>query len=316
MGILTLLFDICIREPKLKRKFYHNEDDNHMPAGRLFFVADGKFPHGGMFDRLKGALSVYAASKELGRPFRILFTSPFMLEKYLQPNKYDWRVKEGEYSENKKTSTLVFMYGEFSSPYRLLKKRRKDAHIYYGYNSLDYINHKYGGNHVWGQLYHELFQPTPYLQQYINEEKNKINGDYIAIHLRFMNLLGDKTEFERDPTLPDDEKDNLKKASLQEIKKIIADNHNCKIMLATDSESFADFVKHKLDFVYMVPGEIKHIGTAVDTSDAANLKMFLDYYMMAGAKRIFNIVGPGMWKSAFPEYAAKIGDCPFERIYI
>lgn len=312
--IMSIVYDIILREPKLMWKHY-NWDTQKQPArGSLILCADGNFPHGGMFDRLKGAISVYAASKVLGRDFRINFTSPFQLEKYLEPNEYDWRLKEGEYTENIWTDRLIFMYGEWKNPYRLLKTRKKNAHFYYGYDSLDYINKKCGTSFVWGDLYRELFKPTAYLQKYIDAEKEKIGKDYIAIHLRFMNLLGDKTEFDCDPVLPLEKQKVLRENALQAIRKVTSKNQGCKIMLATDSANFVEFVKNEIPDLYTVPGEIRHIGTAGETSDGANIKMFLDYYMISGAKKVYNLVGQGMWKSAFPEYAAKIGGCEFERI--
>lgn len=310
----TVFFDKYIREPFLTYKHYHIASHEHIPAGRMIFCADGKFAHGGMFDRLKGAVSVYAASKTLNRDFRISFTSPFQLEKYLEPNEYDWRIQNGEYEESVLTSRLIFMYGECDNPYRLLKKRNKDAHFYYGFDSLDYINQRCGTSLVWGDLYGELFKPTAYLQKFIDEEKTKIDSDYIAIHLRFMNLLGDKMEFDCDPTLPCDQQEQLKKCALIEMRKIVDGNGGLKVMLATDSKNFAEYAKAEIPDLYIISGEIRHIGTVDETSDEANIKMFLDYYMISGANKVFNLVGPGMWKSAFPEYAAKIGGCEFERI--
>lgn len=310
----TVLFDKYVREPFLTLRHYKIVSCGHIPAGRMIFCADGKFAHGGMFDRLKGAISVYAASKVLNSDFRINFTSPFQLEKYLEPNEYDWRIHDGEYEESVLTSRLIFMYGECDNPYRLLKKRKKNAHFYYGFDSLDYINQRCETSFVWGDLYRELFKPTVYLQKCIDEEKTKIGSDYIAIHLRFMNLLGDKMEFDCDPTLPHDEQEKLKKCALMELQKIVDEHRGLKVMLATDSKNFADCAKVKISDLYMIPGEIRHIGTIDETSDEANMKTFLDYYMIAGAKKVYNLVGPGMWKSAFSECAAKIGGCLFERI--
>lgn len=311
---LKCLIDMCVREPLLTLKHYQIVSFRHVPNGRMVFCADGKFAHGGMFDRLKGAISVYAASKVLNSDFRINFTSPFQLEKYLEPNEYDWRIQNGKYEESVLTSRLIFMYGECDNPYRLLKKRKKDAHFYYGFDSLDYINQRCGTSFVWGDLYRELFKPTAYLQKYIDEEKTNIRTDYIAIHLRFMNLLGDKMEFECDPTLTIDKQGNLKKCALMELRKIVDENGGLKVLLVTDSRNFAEYVNAEVSDLYMIPGEIRHIGTVDETSDEANIKMFLDYYMIAGAKKVYNLVGPGMWKSAFSEYAAKIGGCLFERI--
>jgi hypothetical protein len=89
-----------------------------------------------------------------------------------------------------------------------------------------------------------------------------------------------------------------------------------RMMLSTDSNIFVRYIRQCIPNIYVVPGGIKHIGTATETEDENNLKMFLDYYLIANAKHVYSIVGPQMWKSAFPEYAAKIGGCPFTRIMI
>lgn len=309
-------YDKFIREPKLMLKYYSFNLSNKSENGNMIFVADGKFPHGGMFDRLKGIISVYAAAKELNKDFRINFTHPFELEKYLIPNKYDWRLSKGEVYNNIFDSRLRFMYGEASSPYRLIKFCKKNQNFYYGADSLNFLNNEYGTDYRWSDLYHELFKPTLYLQKYIDSEKKKIGTEYIAIHLRFMNLLGDKTEFTHDPTLYESEQNHLLNITLNAIKEIRSNNINYKILLATDSSIFVEKAKTIYPDIYTIPGEIKHIGTSDLTSDSANIKMFLDYYIISGAKKVYNIVGPGMWKSAFPEYSAKIGNTLFHRYFI
>ena len=58
------------------------------------FMVDGRIPHGGMFDRLKGLITIYAISKALGKPFKLSWSYPFVLSKYLEPNEYDWPIDE------------------------------------------------------------------------------------------------------------------------------------------------------------------------------------------------------------------------------
>ena len=66
LEVLVYLLDILIREPKLIIKYYREKSkEGREENGRMIFMADGRFPHGGMFDRLKGAISIYAASKVL-----------------------------------------------------------------------------------------------------------------------------------------------------------------------------------------------------------------------------------------------------------
>lgn len=316
------IFDICIREPKLIARYYipfcFSKKSN-----RMVFKADGRFPHGGMFDRLKGAISVYAASQCIDREFKISFTHPFDLRDYLEPNEYNWIIDEGDLAKGWPAARPVFMYGEFADPVRLVKKRSCESHFYYGYNSLDWLNKRYDKNFEFGALYKQLFKPTARLQEYIDMYKAEIGGKYIVAHFRFMNLIGDSTEFmEINPTLPEDKQNELIEKSLEQLRLLRqdtphkgGDGGDLRIMLCTDSARFVSIVKEQMPDVYVVPGEIKHIGTAEDNSDASTIKMFLDYYLIAEAEKVYNFVSDGMWKSAFPEYAAKIGQKPFERIF-
>ncbi|ETD21588.1 MULTISPECIES: O-fucosyltransferase family protein [Prevotellaceae] len=315
---IAYLLDLSIREPRLILKYYKPFSFSvHKPVEERFvFMADGRFPHGGMFDRLKGAISVYAVSKVRGKEFKLNFSSPFCLEKYLRPNQYNWTIDKKELDYHYPSSRPLFLYGECSYPRRLVKNRKCEAHFYYGYDSLDYLSAKYGVAYDWGELYNELFRPTIYLQKYIDFYKKDIGKDYIVLHFRFLNLLGDHTEFNINPTLCLERRRELMELSVGEMKRIIEEYPYYRIMLATDSNCFTEYVREMLPDVYIVPGEIRHIGTANETNDTENVKMFIDYYLIAGAKKVYNIVAPGMWKSAFPEYAAKIGGAEFERIII
>lgn len=338
-NIFVRLFDVFWREPKLMWKYYRassvqpskegdSSDGQKIGAVRsqqaplYVFRVDGRMGHGGMFDRLKGLVSIYAVAKSQGKPFRILFTYPFRLETYLEPRDYDWRLREGELVERFPKSRPVIAYGECYAPSRIFKNRRRQTHFYYGYNSLDKINEHFGTDYEWGQLYHELFKPTPYLQQYLDHYQKEIGADYIVIHTRFLNLLGDKTETDINPELPEKEREDLMNSILDKIKELVQGTlkpstlNPPRVMLASDSMTFIAYAKREMPDVYVVPGTVKHIDTAGHTDDGENIKMFLDYYLIAGAKKVYNIVGPGMWPSAFPEYAAKIGQTEFERVMI
>jgi len=78
-------------------------------------MIDGEAYHGGMCDRFKGIISLYAYCKYLGKPFRIKYTYPFKLEDYLQPAAYDWTLKRGEYTDNPLYSRVLYMRGEHLS---------------------------------------------------------------------------------------------------------------------------------------------------------------------------------------------------------
>ena len=107
--------------------------------------------------------------------------------------------------------------------------------------------------------------------------------------------------------------DKNSKTMERDLRKIMEEHKDCRVMIASDSSNFISYIQNRLQNVYVVPGEISHIGTH-DSNDAQNIKMFVDYYLIGGARKVFSLWAEGMWKSAFPEYASMIGGTEFERI--
>ena len=85
-------------------------------------------------------------------------------------------------------------------------------------------------------------------------------------------------------------------------------------MLASDSMTFNNYMEKEMPGIFVIPGTVKHIDTAGKTNDLENIKLFLDYYLISYAHKVYSLVGTGMWPSAFPEYASKIAESGFERI--
>lgn len=312
---LVRMNDAWVREPRMIMKYYRGGKPAGGVADCCVFMADGRMPHGGMFDRLKGAITVYAIAKSYGLPFRLHFTSPFRLEKYLEPNEYDWRISDEDLVYHYPDSRPIVAYGEIHNPKRLLRRRHGQLHVYYGYNSLDAINARFGIHYDWGTLYRELFRPTARLRPYLDYYRKEIGRDYVVVHTRFLNLLGDKMEFASCPVLPDGDRLRLMEKVLLQIKGLAKENGGLRLMLASDSTAFINYARKALPDAYVVPGKVRHVGTAATTDDAENIKLFTDYYLIAEARRVYNVVAEGMWPSAFPEYAAKIGNVPFHRIH-
>ena len=312
--IAVRILDACYREPKLIYTYYRQPRARRfVQTPRYIFMVDGRVGHGGMFDRLKGLISVYAVAKSQQKDFRIHWTYPFPLEKYLVPNEYDWRVDEAFIVYHYPQSRPLFLYGECYAPRRLMKNRQRESHFYYGYNSLKEINERFSTHYDWGTLYRELFKPSPYLQQYLDHYQNEIGKGYIAVHTRFLNLLGDKTETDINPELSEEGKLELMSKAVAKIQEIHTYHPHSRMMLATDSMTFILFAQERFPDLYVVPGTVKHIDTAGETDDSENIKMFTDYYLLAQADKVYSLWHEGMWKSAFPEYAAVIGGVEFER---
>ncbi|EGC20182.1 hypothetical protein HMPREF9141_1122 [Prevotella multiformis DSM 16608] len=312
------LIDCCYREPLMKFRIMKEKGFSLYRTSNTYpfvFMVDGRIPHGGMFDRLKGLITVFAVSKALGKPFRLNWSYPFVLSKYLEPNKYDWIIDESQMNFGLLSYKNIIAYGEIVNPSRLCKKRSSETHFYYGYDSLDKVNAHFGTDYKWGELYRELFRPTTYLQRYLERYRTEIGDCYIAIHTRFMNLLGDKTETAVNPELDSDSQKNALVASaVNAIKKISSQHFGMNVLIASDSMVFIEKIKKAMPDVYIVPGTVKHIDTAGETDDSENIKMFTDYYLISGAQKVYSLWHEGMWKSAFPEYAARIGNVSFERV--
>ena len=193
--------------------------------------------------------------------------------------------------------------------------KKKQNHIYYGYNSLDLINSKYGTNYEWGKLFKELFQPSDRLQEYINEFKRSVNGQYIAIHFRFVNLLGDDfKDVNFNMAYGEDEKQSLILKCRNEIQKILSrEKEGTKALVMSDSNIFVDSVKKDLN-VYVIPGRILHVDNQNPDNDFEIMKPFIDFYLISEAQKVFSIKNKDMYPSGFPQYAAKVNNIPFERI--
>lgn len=311
--------DVCIREPRLICSYYRELCFGVRVPNKERYVSmvDDHVQHGGMFDCLKGIITIYAISKAQHKDFRIHFVSPFNLEDYLCPNQYDWRLGEDSLNYHFPFSRPVFAYGEYAHPRRLWKDRSGETHFYYGYNSLDKVNAHFGTQYEWSQLYKELFRPQPHLQELINHYKEEIGSDYIVTHFRFLNQLGDKMEYsEMNPTLPADEQEKLMAKCKNTIQELMKKHPGMRVMLATDSNRFVEYVRQCIPDIYTIPGKIKHVGTTQTASDAEVTKMFLDYYLIGGALKVYSLWTTGMWKSAFPQYAAMIGNTEFVRYKI
>ena len=270
--------------------------------------------HGGMFDRLKGAISIYALSKVHGKRYGIYFTEPFTLEKYLEPNNYDWKVNKEDLTFSFPQTKPIIAYSEKIKPKRLLRERNGQIHYYYGSNILDFINQWYGTEYEWTTLFNELFRPSPYLEEKIRSLSTGVAGNYIAVHLRFLNMLGDKVEKLPFPELKEEGKQSLIADCLAKIRELYNNDKGKGLFVCSDSETFMDIVKKEIPEVMIVSGVSKHIDNSGKLSEEDCLKLFLDIYMLAGAERVFSIIGKGLYTSAFPEYSAKIGSKPFERI--
>ena len=286
-------------------------------------MVDGETFHGGMCDRFKGIISLYAYCKYRCLPFRIKYTYPLRLEDYLSPSTYDWTIKKGEYTDNPFYSRILYMRGEHLASRLLHLKTRKQIHFYTNRDCLTHINRAYAteGNppFEWGELYRELFKPGQILQERLEVIKKELGENYYAAVFRFQNLLGDFQEYHYKSMEDQDEKEQLIGKCLQALKTLQAAHGNQALLVTSDSVTFLKRAV-QLEGVHIISGTLVHIdgqkNSVLENSYEVYLKSFLDFYALSGARKIYRVGTSYMYPSEFPVYAAKIHNVPFESMII
>ena len=163
---------------------------------RVICIYDGKIRNGGLADRLRGIVSVYKVCKEKNLEFKIIFTSPFNLVKFLEPNKVNWYVSKEELNYNTKVTDICYIDTLNGSDYEAKKQkqwfRREFKNNYKEFHVRTNAIFSYNGDYP--TLFNELFRPSPQLQTSIEKQKKALGAGYISTSFRFMNLFGDFNE--------------------------------------------------------------------------------------------------------------------------
>lgn len=290
----------------------------------LIAMIDGESFHGGLCDRFKGIISLYAFCKKHHYPFRIRYTYPFRLEDYLMPAVYDWTLKEGEYTDNPRYCKILYMRGEHYATRLLNLQVKKQIHFYTNRDLLSRINEAYSKTesdneeYDWGELFRELFKPVGTLQERLNDISMKIGKDYDAAVFRFQNLLGDFKEYHFKELVDKNEAENLLAKCLEYVQQLKASSPNRALLVTSDSITFLNHVS-RISGVHIIPGTLTHMDSVKHDSSSSgsldhHIKAFLDFYMVSNAQKIYRVGTPIMYPSQFPVYAAKVNNRPFESV--
>lgn len=275
----------------------------------IVFMVDGRATHGGLADRLKGLISAYGYAKAFKADFKVHFVYPFNLHDYLIPNTVDWRIDEKD---------IVYTI-PFSKPITVNDHRFNPMfHKLYVRRCVKGVNqlHFYGNSSYYYDdftpLFSELFKPSERLQQDIDYHLQQIGGHYVSITYRFQQLLGDFKE-RNYPTLPTDEREHLIMNCLNQIKKL----HNLylgkKVLVTSDSVSFLTEAD-KLDYVYIIEGNVVHMDWTGGESFKTYEKSFLDFFLLAQADVLHLAYNHQMYHSGFAKLASKVYNRPYKEI--
>ncbi len=291
-------------------KYYSPENPKGSNREKLVvFMADGKVRHGGLGDRLRGIVSLFALCREKGYQFRIFFNSPFTLEKYLLPNQYDWRISPEEMSYNSEWSLPVYndTRKEYDDREKRWQRRVLGTQIAPDYRQIHSYNTFYFAEDNFRELFNTLFRPAPCVEEAVAKVKENMEGSYISISTRFLMLLGDFKEPKNIwKVLDEEEGENLMRLCLDKIKEIqnLPENRGKMTLITSDSTRFLNFVANE-PYIYVIPGNISHIDTK-KAEEEDQLKTFVDFFTIKDAERSYLVVGPDMYRSSnFAKRAAQ-----------
>ena len=277
---------------------------------RIIICFDGKVPHGGLVDRLKGIISFYEVSKLIHSDFKILFDHPFELESFLIPNEIDWRINKAEIRYNVFSTKIFYLINNFNcNPIDLIKTT--NAKIILIYCNVDYLPILYKEknreeiNVIWRKSYLELFKPSDYL---LSNIVRLPKVERIVIHTRFTSLMGDfkdTTKIE----LNNQEKYNLIQKVVSKIEEVSKEYSGATKYVLSDSETFLNHIRENSGFKTL--GGIPYHLENNNRSKENHLKTFLDFYFIIESDTVcFMKIGP-MYNSNFSRYASIIGSNKF-----
>lgn len=301
-------------EQRLLKTYYATK---HQPIKNLktgiVVMVDGRTMHGGLSDRLRGICSVYYWCKLHQVPFYIHFGYPFSLADYLPVGSYKWNITTEELSYNSQQSrpVLLMLHLLPSKLHKLyLRKLRKSAlhkqlHVYS--NTLIYDKH-------YSQAFGDLFSLAQPLQLAVDHQLQLIGAPFIAMVLRFQQLLGDFKEGDYE-VLPPQAREELIRKCIRKIDNIHSTQApNSLVLITSESVTFLQRAAAELPYVRIISGKVVHMDYTLDAAYDVYLKSFVDMLTLSHAEKIYLLQTGKMYRSGFAYRAAAINNTPYESI--
>lgn len=301
-------------ERKLLEKYYlPTHPKRGVRETTVVVCADGHYVHGGLADRLRGMATLYGYCKRHGLRFRIFHTSPFPLQDYLLPNRYDWRIDEEEMSYHPDEAVPVIMNGALHYHRRhrlylshaLRQHAGKQLHIY---------THAFFHDGEYQENFNALFRPAPLLAQAVEQFCSSLGQPYVGVTFRFQQLLGDFEEGDY-PVLPEAEQETLILRCLQRMEQLHTDQFPQSLFVVTsDSATFLRRAEASAPWVRIIPGRVVHMDYTPDAAYEVYLKSFTDLFVLSRAQQVFLLCTGQMYRSGFAQRAALQTGIPYQRI--
>lgn len=280
--------------------------NRNLMGKRVVYLCDGQTIYGGLADRFKGIISLYAICQELGYDFRIHFVSPCRLEDYLVPATYDWRISADDLRYD--SAAMLVLENTDDAHYQTrkqaawLRNRLEEgpAEIHVITNS----NYAYELNYA--GLFKQLFRPSPLLQSALEKELAALSGHYVSVSARFLTLLGDFRETSGFTVLPDDEAEDLIRRTLEQVERIHLQHPDSTLLVNSDSTRFLSHAA-QLPYVHVVEGDVAHTDLMEEEgAEQMHLKLFLDFLLISQADYVYLLRTGLMRESGYPYAASRI----------
>ncbi len=298
-----------VHRTKLLGQYYRPYGRRATPE--IVYVIDNyKKDHGGLADRLKQILGMYAYCKFKNIKFKLIFNIPFELSDYLLPN-YDWTCIEGLSRNIFFTKPVYLGYITEAEQLKRLSIPNKQLHVYANSNWSTYLKIS---NYKVSDLFFELFKPSELLSSEVQKYRDKYKK-WDSVVFRFQNLLNDFNEpasvaFKKKIGLTSLEKEELINKCLDFVADYAAKSP-IPVLVCTDSKIFIDKVK-SIENVFIIPGDLVHMNFTKDKSTAVHFKPFLDFFMIMNSNKVLRVGTDFMYPSGFPLLASQVGMVDFE----
>lgn len=271
---------------------------------RIVFMIDGKTPHGGLSDRLRGLFSVYHYCINNDIDFKVCWDYPFKLQEYLAP-KIDWVIDKRELSYNKRETAFSFfnsysfMNNDETNYFKLLFTNKIEHHVYSNVTLHEELFKRY---------FNELFTLDVRLESAVKKCLNEIGGRYVSCTFRFIGLLGDFNENVARRVNSEEEKTGYIKKGISAIQKLKKEHPEVKKVLVTaDSPLFLKEAS-KIPYVYIIPGTVAHMDNVEEDDYGVHLKSFLDFILISKALKCYSFTTGRMFaQTKFAKTAALVG---------
>ncbi len=301
-------------------KYYNKSQNTNVPEEisrcskkkqTLVYMADGKWMHGGLTDRLRGMVSAWKFAKEHDLNFKIFHSSPIFLEKIFAPAKIDWPISEKDLQWDSSFSKPVLLYREDFENTHVLERQLDSWHKqFHLYSCIDSVGDEFP------DLFNELFTPSDMLLNELDKYRNLHPKSYGAISFRMQNLLGDFPEGKFGELSSDKDKESLMTSAIKALNHVIQEHPEWEKVLVTADSPKLLAQASKLSKVVTVSGKSVHIDFNNSKTEQDYLKAFVEFILISKAEKAFLYCNRKFktYPSNFPKYAAKLGNIPFELI--